>query len=365
MEKRVKVPAIVSDVDGVLVLDANAIKYSPETLKYLRLPLNKIDSDRFHNIESQLPLICLTNAGGVLEQAKANSINKLLKLEGEFEQLTYEHVIVNSTPLRILKEQLQDKTILMAGIGDLGLMAQSFGFNKYITITEYSTMFHYLVPNSANAEGWTEKDMLNMRAIIKERLNILDDSIFNDPLPVSAMIIWNDVYKWDECAQIMCDLTSSEDGTIADKFPEHGTKTKHIPIYACSNDLVYAGNFRLPRIACGGAVETFKHMYKLLYGLDPEITYYGKPEISTFRYTEQYVREKWNNFEISNFYMIGDNPTTDIKGANRAGWTSILVKSGIFKGDENDVQNPANFVVNDLKEAIQLIFKLEGINCEL
>ena len=29
--------------------------------------------------------------------------------------------------------------------------------------------------------------------------------------------------------------------------------------------------------------------------------------------------------------MIGDNPEGDIEGANRQGWNSILVKSGIYK----------------------------------
>jgi ribonucleotide monophosphatase NagD (HAD superfamily) len=28
--------------------------------------------------------------------------------------------------------------------------------------------------------------------------------------------------------------------------------------------------------------------------------------------------------------MIGDNPLSDIEGASRKGWTSILVKTGIF-----------------------------------
>jgi ribonucleotide monophosphatase NagD (HAD superfamily) len=32
------------------------------------------------------------------------------------------------------------------------------------------------------------------------------------------------------------------------------------------------------------------------------------------------------DFEISNCYMIGDNPRGDIRGANAMGWTSILVK---------------------------------------
>ena len=58
--------------------------------------------------------------------------------------------------------------------------------------------------------------------------------------------------------------------------------------------------------------------------------------------------------------MIGDNPKSDIKGANENGWISILVRTGLFKG-ENDEKNPAKYVVNDFKEAIELIFKLEGL----
>jgi ribonucleotide monophosphatase NagD (HAD superfamily) len=34
--------------------------------------------------------------------------------------------------------------------------------------------------------------------------------------------------------------------------------------------------------------------------------------------------------------MIGDNPKSDIAGANKKGWTSILVRTGVFKGADND-----------------------------
>ncbi len=30
--------------------------------------------------------------------------------------------------------------------------------------------------------------------------------------------------------------------------------------------------------------------------------------------------------EISKFYMIGDNPAGDVKGANEIGWESILLR---------------------------------------
>jgi ribonucleotide monophosphatase NagD (HAD superfamily) len=50
---------------------------------------------------------------------------------------------------------------------------------------------------------------------------------------------------------------------------------------------------------------------------------------------------KQDGIEISNYYMIGDNPLSDIEGANRRGeenfkkagvnnWRSILVKTGVW-----------------------------------
>ena len=45
------------------------------------------------------------------------------------------------------------------------------------------------------------------------------------------------------------------------------------------------------------------------------------------------ARAKRQRIKITNFYMIGDNPKSDIAGANAKGWTSILVRTGVF--DEN------------------------------
>ena len=72
-----------------------------------------------------------------------------------------------------------------------------------------------------------------------------------------------------------------------------------------------------------------------------------------------------NDVTISNFYMIGDNASTDIAGANKKGWTSILVKTGIFDPNAatstlgNDRENPATYVVQDFEEAIDLIYSIE------
>lgn len=56
--------------------------------------------------------------------------------------------------------------------------------------------------------------------------------------------------------------------------------------------------------------------------------------------------------------MIGDNPRADIRGANTAGWVSILTRTGVFKGTNNDSEDPAKIVVNNFSEAIREIIKI-------
>ncbi len=66
--------------------------------------------------------------------------------------------------------------------------------------------------------------------------------------------------------------------------------------------------------------------------------------------------------------MIGDNPNSDIAGGNKAGFTTILVKSGVFNPEAptskngNDKTNPATYVVDNLQAAVDLIFEKEGLD---
>lgn len=60
--------------------------------------------------------------------------------------------------------------------------------------------------------------------------------------------------------------------------------------------------------------------------------------------------------EISSYWMIGDNPAGDIAGANRMGWESVLVQTGVFNSgmDLEGEQRPKH-LVRDMKEAVDLI----------
>lgn len=63
--------------------------------------------------------------------------------------------------------------------------------------------------------------------------------------------------------------------------------------------------------------------------------------------------------------MIGDNPEGDIRGANRVGWRSVLVRTGIFEmrhpGAPNDPEDPARYVEEDVVGALARIRGEEGL----
>lgn len=61
--------------------------------------------------------------------------------------------------------------------------------------------------------------------------------------------------------------------------------------------------------------------------------------------------------------MVGDNPLSDIKGANDAGWKSILVRTGMFSSPlPNDVTNPASFVFDTVGDAVEKILSNEMLS---
>ena len=59
-------------------------------------------------------------------------------------------------------------------------------------------------------------------------------------------------------------------------------------------------------------------MMKHAYDMPFEYKALGKPSKETFEFAEDALREQAaeRGIEITNFYMIGDNPAGDIVGAN-------------------------------------------------
>ena len=65
------------------------------------------------------------------------------------------------------------------------------------------------------------------------------------------------------------------------------------------------------------------------------------------------------NIELDGSFFIGDT-TTDIKTADNAGLTSLLVKTG-YAGEDNKFKVKPNYVCDDLYSAVKKIFELEQL----
>lgn len=91
----------------------------------------------------------------------------------------------------------------------------------------------------------------------------------------------------------------------------------------------------------------------------------GKPSKATYDYSSsllfsaiQAAREGHSNVDLhgktsptfeGRVYMVGDNPASDIAGANGFGWESILVRTGVFRGkDENDAAHKPTIIQHNV-----------------
>ena len=135
-------------------------------------------------------------------------------------------------------------------------------------------------------------------------------------------------------------------------------------------DLLWAAKWPQPRLGPMATTICCKEVFKAQYGYELEVDQYGKPTLLTMDYAERQLRKraKKEGVEITNFYMIGDNPESDIAGGNAKGWNTVLVKTGVFDPkadtstkDGNDKKHPATYVADDFEDAIDWIYKKEGL----
>ena len=99
-------------------------------------------------------------------------------------------------------------------------------------------------------------------------------------------------------------------------------------------------------------------------GNDLIIEKMGKPFRMSYQKAENVILQQNNT--VTHFYGIGDNPLSDIRGANamktesKYQYTSVLVKSGCSDPEMLKVDTP-DIISNDFYEAIQLILKEKNI----
>ncbi|KAH9661123.1 Hydrolase family protein / HAD-superfamily protein [Citrus sinensis] len=372
---------IAFDIDGVVLLGNTPIGGSNKALKRLYQ----------HSGDLRIPYIFLTNGGGFRESKRATELSKLLGVN-----ILPCQVVQGHSPFKQLFNRFENEFIVAVGKGEPAAVMADYGFKNVLSIDEYASYFDGIDPlaqykkwniKHAASENRTFKEMAP--TICSQRVQaafIVSDSVdwsrdIQVDLGVLAFIIQPYTFpaygsycscgKFIILPEVLCDILRT--GGLP------GRETGHQPhLYFANDDLKYQATFPSERLGMGAFRIALESIFNRIHPNPLEYTSFGKPNPLVFQNAElalkQLVLSLCPNAHVVNhatseshhfrtLYMIGDNPSVDIKGARQAGrpWFSILTRTGVFKGKENSSEFPADLVVDTVEEAVEYILRKESI----
>ena len=217
-------------------------------------------------------------------------------------------------------------------------------------------------------------------------------------LKVDAIMVFNDPRDWALDTQLILDLLLSINGHLGTlspkngdpKFPNRGYQQDAQPeLYFSNPDLFWAASYHLPRLGQGGFQAALEGVFNAVTGgpdngVRLQKHLFGKPAQGTFAFAENRLREhravllQDTSFssstsssdaatKLQTVYMVGDNPESDIRGANQyesaqgSEWHSILVRSGVYSGEKKPAYEP-EVVVRDVWDAVRWGLWREGVD---
>lgn len=224
----------------------------------------------------------------------------------------------------------------------------------------------YLSSHSSGYKKWVwYKDFLAARPFILPFLyqGVQDiDPHYGDK--IAAVFMMHEPHNWTEGLQLLCDVLLSDGVVTREGFTR--AEEQVVDLFIANGDFSYSAEFNQPRLTCGALTTCLEALYFRYCGRTLKKTVFGKPGTEYHQYAETMLESFFPAAEgdapIKTIYMIGDNPRSDIQGANASGdhWFSILVRTGLFKG-ENDAEFPAKKVVDNVYDAITFILEREGV----
>lgn len=312
------------DIDGVVIRDPDLIPGSLEAVQMLR--------------QAGVPFAFMTNGGGVLEKVKAAQLAALLKDD----EIDESGVILSHTPMRHLAEHYKGRRVLILGSKDYLSVARAYGFDvdggMAVTAAQiiagtpdiYSRDFRYedgLSPVNVNANG----------------------------IPIEAIIILNSTSDWAAELQVATYVLAGGRPLGCGGDPKSGHLRQAAKVFCSNSDFVWQAKYPAVRYGQGAFLQCLRALWLQYSGQELCVTEFGKPQRVQFDTAHRIMKAKWAS--LRRLYMIGDNPATDIRGANQAGelWRSILVCTGVYRGGplENDLVDPAWRVEKDLRCAVE------------
>ncbi|EPX74723.1 cardiolipin synthase/hydrolase fusion protein [Schizosaccharomyces octosporus yFS286] len=311
--------AFAFDIDGVLIRGGKGLTEGTKTLRFLQ--------------EHKIPFILLTNGGGMHETTRAERLSKLLQISLKEIDFCQSH-----TPFKNLKDKYKHILVLGGSDDSVRKTAEMYGFPSVINELD--------VIAKRGAPFWpftsfTESDLKKARD-------------FDLNQPIEAVFTYVDPVRFGLDLQLVMEMAQSKNGILGTVSE---TNEEGPDIYFSNADLVWPNEYPLPRLGQGAFASCCEKIYHELTGKQMKFTKYGKPHKITYDYATNILEAKRKALNIPNFpkeiFMVGDNPESDIRGANDYGWTSILVRTGIFQGADNSPKYPAKHVAKNVWEGMR------------
>ena len=364
---------VVFDIDGVLLLGKKVIPGAQRAIERLK--------------ERRVPFAVLTNGGGVLEADKAAQLSALLGTNIAPEQCLLSHSPLRDGAVeRALTSCLNDgatATATAAPQRPCRPTVLALGSLRYLEVAQDVLSKHVAlvtVPDVVHAFP----NIYPFTPAVPTEEAVIPSHRRGDPRgPFHAAVVFHDPVDWAPELQVLTDCLQLERG-VGQLGVEHARgcpaavpPERRVKFFHTQNDFVFQGTYPNPRFAQGSFVECAKHLFRRLVGQDLAVTgVYGKPEAAAYAVAARSLEAQVQLLPpgkgggssggvLERFYMVGDNPRSDIAGVCRLQeegepWTSYLVRTGVFQSAaDNDATHPASHVVADVEQAVSHILRRE------
>jgi HAD superfamily hydrolase (TIGR01456 family) len=347
----------IISIDGVLLRSSTPIPGATKALRFLQ--------------EQRVPFILLTNGGGKSEEERVADLQDKLDVPLDTSLFVQSH-----TPFADYT-QYHDKTVLVVGgnYDKCQRVAQGYGFKNVVTPGDIIT---------ANPELWPFTHVF--RDYYSSFAKPLPQPIVTDPsatpvpgqnLKIDAIFVYSDPRDWGLDSAIILDTLLSHQGYIGTLSPKNGDESLpnngyqqdgQPPLYYSNPDLWWASSYHLPRLGQGGFRNAFAGLWAATtHNSTLTQSVFGKPSQETYEFAETRLRAHRKslygnnvvglNDPLRRVYMVGDNPASDIAGANGykspfgSRWTSVLVKTGVWQVGA-EMESRPDVVKEDVYDAV-------------
>ncbi|OSX78390.1 hypothetical protein BU14_0111s0059 [Porphyra umbilicalis] len=327
--RRPPAPAFALDIDGVLLRGGATLPRAPAAL---RLLFDAATGAPTH------PLLFLTNGGGTTEGARAATLADRLGVP-----VAPEQVVLSHTPLAALaaadakaaagNANAPPTSVLVIGGRGCADVAAGYGFGHVLAAADAARVAPSVAPFSAPPRGGPAFERADAPDVAR--------------LPVGSVLVLHDSTDWGRDTQLAMDaLTapppagSPPDGgnDESDGDGGGGGGGQRVRVIACNADLTFPADHARPRLAQGAFTVALCAVYAAVTGgRTLTVGRLGKPHAVQYALAGARLdaqRAALRLPPVPAIYAVGDNPYSDVAGANGAGgvWRSVLVRTGNWGG---------------------------------